>query len=799
MSTIELYRSKKDALRPLCNHSYTPFNSNDRRWETVSHYIYSRTLPPGPARDAVASADPETIHTVCDRQRRLLHSSILRKTLKTLLTAQLQQHPELAQLLLNTEHRPIQYIGEKLGNRQKIDLGNFLVSTGDDLYVEALTDMRQFLHAARVEAEEDTYRNHLKKGYALKKRLEHAMESGDDLSEFTRIETVEHLTEALDAALVEHIDDEELEDLYQTERDKPFPAVISAITGEPWKLVQHVRKSQFGNYQLSQLGRLKDELFDAFVKHTLHLKYPHIQPREYDLAIQQLKQSTHPEELISRKDYLYRIYREELIRDDFRDKADHIYTKHYVPRDDEVDLVAKFNIDPPSNPVAPPNMPLYEELHGTPIIISAFADPENDSPFNMLSPNYINPFIIDGWKFPTVVHALLAELLTTAIPGTTTSESHLRNYVYDKFVAAHPNAFQFPNIISASLNYLFENHLNQTITLNTFQALDAKFEDPNLQKLLIDTGNATLTWTNPNDPSVNHHVARHLTKLRTKFYNDRATRTVGMISSNEIHTHFNSNDWQEWTATRTQNMCDAINTYRNYLNARNTKTIQITPNLASTVLDHLYQPALATLSDDVITPPTDTFRNTVKNCDGFRNAPEDLVDVLWSRLVVVFDHILSLSKESGDDPKTLIDNANKLGEKQVPIFPRLVDNDDDHRATAAVINILNRLAHLNLIVSSRKTPLTDAQMYSDVRFAMDILVGSQEHIPIPDDHKPNSIDLARVASNLSQRRNQLAIDLGVDIQDLATLILAAATEISEHIAAKHQTNIQNRITFFASN
>lgn len=290
---------------------------------------------------------------------------------------------------------------------------------------------------------------------------------------------------------------------------------------------------------------------------------------------------------------------------------------------------------------------VYIQPSGNPIGIFV-NDEQNHPELRPFNPDFYNGLIsIDSMYYPTIKHFMIAGLIRTT--GTTPVMDVFGSVTYKKGTGqqdAHKmllkNADDPTNKLESYLSIQEAGSVydrlkvesdNMLLSLSTVVGLNKKFEDHDLQKLLLLTGDSTIKWNSPqnyylgagtvNQPGVNY-VGVTMMNIRSKLQeSDVDEASVGVEIDDIIKFIKRDSFVSDWVKMRVSDMCGIVYKFQEYLKIKDgividLNEVEIFTQLVQFVIDVIYQPckSLVELSKDNNTPVPRFFLDIVAKCKG---------------------------------------------------------------------------------------------------------------------------------------------------------------------------------------
>ena len=334
--------------------------------------------------------------------------------------------------------------------------------------------------------------------------------------------------------------------------------------------------------------------------------------------------------------------------------------------------------------------------------VEIFVKPEG-APVEILPDNKYKPFnpsfyadilTINGRKYPTVYHYMLINILANTgtkrlytkngisiTKGMGINEAYKRSLNGNKVIGELPEDFKNPTLITEMYN-IEEKTSNEYLTgILTEKALYKKFEDSELQNLLLTTGNSILEWDSPYNRYLNLIIGTDKNKggnlvgiimmnIRQKL---KKELEHVIVKPTQITRFVNSDPLiKSWITMRIKDMCATVHRLQQYLklkdnldfSSKNSKSLLKLINFS---LDYVYQPckSLINLSKENESNVPGFIIDIVSKCSGMSSGElpitvynkhiqqkieeiayqkSKLIDDFWGRIKTI-DHSKQESEE----------------------------------------------------------------------------------------------------------------------------------------------------------
>ena len=289
---------------------------------------------------------------------------------------------------------------------------------------------------------------------------------------------------------------------------------------------------------------------------------------------------------------------------------------------------------------------IYKKPTGETIYI--FENDEKNIPeIRPLNPIFYTGMIqIDSKNYPTIQHYIIARLIamtginkTIDSDGATIFNKGMGILEAYKMIMIDPTLDgnipqDFLNIELAAKVYDDSEKDSNKILLSFFTvtSLGKKFEDKDLQNLLLLTGNREIQWTGPfstflgigtkENPGENY-VGVTMMDIREKIKETRALEEEITIDINDLNNFIQKDSFiTDWITMRLKDMCGIVFKLQEYLKQKGySYDLQYENDLLKLVhatQDKIYQPctSLINIANDINIPVPEFVINIVKKCSG---------------------------------------------------------------------------------------------------------------------------------------------------------------------------------------
>ena len=790
--SIQIYDSKELPFGPLSNNSIYIMEIEGQTYNTVTNYIYANLLKSKDYFSIMKNISVYEIQKYFTKYDKETRNNIIAEALYEALDIKLK-NKNLEDLLLTTDNYPIIYKSDNdiLDDQKTWETSNLLG--------KYLTKIRDELHK-KYESKETRLYN----AYTALQILENLIrQENNDLTEFIGLNHNEIINKfiyikALENSNIQKIDlspftYEQIIDKYKNVVKYPSKNILELLAvGDNIQtlnlldkslqkndlLVMYARKKYLKNLQQIQKIRIKNEVFDIYVNDMIKIQFPSLSRDKYQ-EIKDRELAVDYKELDVLKDQIFTFYTENLLPRNVMEEIinDSTIDLSNIVSDEDVVMAENENLEDIYN--------IVSNVDSNITIIIENDKTITNNPYSAFSPYvYLEMLNINGNYYPTVMHYIIAKLLSNLPDINTIDNAHkylLINIDGDVTDNINYNDYDSLSYLYEDLKYYQYNNLKKKLASI---ALNKKFENQSLMDLLIVTNNKFLTWNDKNDDVLGYGITKngenfvgaYLMELRKKF------KKIEDTSKNITHEDIikiieNDIFMRSWLEMRLTDICKVVKHAYNYILTKNNlsdklriqakynkrwkfgeilntsinglftvkfnngviiegitqkdirtisaDTFEIDVEFVNNVLDNIYQPCYEIMKDikylDIATPVY--FIDLVKKCFGSHINPE-INGLLWKRIIIMVYFILKYVPKIADIKNILakleLTNSNKT--KCV----KIINNDEDNCILSAIFNILKGLIELNNIYEYDSNVLL-----IDIQTAVNIIL-NRKHIKLED-------------------------------------------------------------------
>lgn len=451
--------------------------------------------------------------------------------------------------------------------------------------------------------------------------------------------------------------------------------------------------------------------------------------------------------------------------------------------------------------------------------------------FQDFSPlSYTGMLIIEGYKFPSITHYILYRLLSTLSPRVLVMRDEMGEEIRmgGKIITAKQRAYMLllvnPNAVANDvLDFLpppviqkdYEKRANEGYTLaikeNAMKALDVKFQSRYLQDLLLDTGNSRIVYTD-RDSSIlgigkngkgENLVGNYLMGIRSTVMKERKEYNVSIMNEEDVSKAlYVDPSLRSWMMTRVSDTCRAVNTLRNYMYQKHGVDQKLTAPFVRNVLNDIYYPCehLYAMSDQITMSAPGYFKGIIKVCPGWKDATNDVINVIWRRVaVMIYLIIKETNNRTSFTVASMLSKAARILAQEASCKPTVPDISKSMNCiVSALINILEGIGKLN-----RRLGYTWVADETDVITAAQVILDRAltEEKGTSDDIEEYNLDgdlefQSGGTSITTILLDTLGEEAAGNVDSLANMVLKQAEVVDGYNVPEHIK--RGRINFFAN-
>lgn len=645
--SIKLYNPRDVPFGPLSNNATYSMSIDGEKYNTVTNYIYANILG-APYSKTLKCLDPREIHTWFNGYDAEHVTKIMLESLDKASDVKFNNQ-QLRSLLKDTEKYPIFFISDNglLGvgrdNNGSNEIGKRLMEIRKKIFeLDGVFNSKMLnayiamslLEKVRLDKAStlSEYNNLTVDGiinkYVLDEATNLARKNKDDLTALTEMEIISLYRPMITKMYDKNIIAKMAVSLAQTDdriSNIELLHLLELSITNPELLILYIKKKYINSLQDDQRDRIKKEIFNIYVDNILEDKYPNLSPSKYAQAKQE-ELNVSDSDIKRLTEQVSRLFVNGLLPEKvMRIIKDTVTTT--VISDNSINKVKGINMKFIIKLITDKKQSVVVRLNIT--------DTLKDSIFSPLSPySYTGAMlVIDNYKYPTVMHYVVAKLLSS-LPDYKTFRSAYETLLVNKNESGDDRMnFQMIDPLFNTYNdQKFRQYNNLKKTLASI-ALKLKFQNLGLRKLLDRTGDNDILWNDPHDNVLGiardkcgeNFVGNFLMKIRSEPMSLIITKNaeVADVLQNDVFMRC-------WASRRLKDMCNSLKEMEAYMNSKNQIQCVIDAKFVGIVLTKIYSACSDIMSSntDVLTPPN-YFSEYVK-CN-LQNGGSDpmIAEKLW--------------------------------------------------------------------------------------------------------------------------------------------------------------------------
>lgn len=701
---IKIFDPKERPFGALSNNYQHIMYIDNQEWYTVTNYIYANLLKtPMFAQQlrSIKAKDAKTKFQILYQQEL---DNVIQKSLNKSLPIKFD-NPSLADLLIGTGNSPIFYVSNNPL------LGTGPNNEGKNLYGYYLMQIRHLLRITlkqkkeqQTKAERDRLIYEI---YLAEKGLIQSLEQGNSLGEFINMQPSEIIDNLGRERIMEKAP--KFKDVMDLVNKGVLPNIVN-LANNPKNLTLEIRKKLLRQLRLRKLRERKEIIFDMYADYLLEKFYPDLDPDKYQKAKQQQFHAMGWQQKNDLEERLYDLFTQGMLSNRLSDAIDERLTIFKIPSSEEVDEAENTTIVYKNPEVAGPEE-AYVPISGEPILVYPIDFKEMNNkyrPYVQFSPISLTGMLnIDGRTYPTITHYLLANMFAH-IPGI---DGIPKAYAYLLADPTKPiegvQSFLSPDNANQKYEMIRDHSFHDQLRKFAKKGIEIKFNDRIMQDILMMTENRDLIWNDFSDPILGigsrdmkgeNFVGKYLMKLRKDIFGQRKEEDIDKVDTNQI-TMILKEDFfmQEWMQMRIRDMCRVIIVMKNYVWEKNQIKNMLSAEFVSSVLDKIYQPCshLFGATNLVIAEVPDYFRVMVSKCNKFSKVSNEIIEIIWKRIVVMLYFLIKYIKNSTIQNIRSVISKIELMVSENTHCVEILSDEYDNCIVSALINLIRGIVIFN--------------------------------------------------------------------------------------------------------
>jgi predicted NAD-dependent protein-ADP-ribosyltransferase YbiA (DUF1768 family) len=742
MSTIFL-NSTYEPYGPLSN-NYQKTNlisKGTERWSSVTHFIYCKLLDK--KKDCYINkkkaSEVLSIYNeiVLQEENETLFNSYTKA-----LRIKVENNPELKNILMLTGNSPILYHSSNpiLGVIQD-NQSNTVV--GQNLYGKMLEQLR---HSLKLQEKNDQqskvqeeFENKLYLSYNVYINLQNAIYTGDDLEEdIVNNITLEQINSRHNNIL--SVPKQQVMQYYNNNNINP---IVLLGMKEPKLIPLYLRKENLSRVPKINTERQKQIIFDMYFNYMIYNKDKDISVDNYKVVRYQTLNKLSVDEKNNIEKRVAILFYNNKLPEDLTKNIKEKIKKIKIPSFDQINYALQIEIPKYNKILVEPEPTSYVDDNKSvdPIIIFEIPD-QNQNQYRMkatqkLSPISDDDFIhINGYDYPSISIYSAVQLLLRFMKDLKKAYNVVLK-VNNNERPLNSSGFKSLENIWEEYRKLKEEYYNNNRIKYFKLATDIKFQDKNLQRILLSTGKSTLIWNQPNNQDQyqdlvfgknrkggQNIVGKYLEKLRETFKKDWDSFYLSTTVDDKYNIYLLAQEpfMEKWITMRVNEMCRTIMSVKTYMNQD-----KITKDFVQTTINLLYNPCsvFSTIGQFSKINTPSFFYTIVTRNRGFK---QDVVEVFWKHTVVMLFYLLKYMQHEKfkniQKIEQIINNIQQTVSKETNCV-KIITNENENCILSALLNLLIQIKKLK----------TSCIENNDIDLATDIILDNpykKRNNPLPN-------------------------------------------------------------------
>lgn len=672
MTTIDIYNPKKEPFGSLSNNYKLsmkicdPLYKKCENWMTVSNYIYANMLNKEKHINILKNyKELDNIYSTYVKYRNLEEEDIIKSALKKALIIKFQD-PKMAQLLISTGETEILYLTDNtlLGKNED--------KKGQNIMGKYLMEIRSTLKIKEKELEKEEEKNNMYKSFIIYQLLEKDIQfNGDDLSEYLyhdkkrlfqyhKIKNIDHLIELYiqnhpENPRIKNKIEQELIDKYQKNKffelySNLFELMKMSIS-EPNILIFQLRKKYLESLKNNNKSMRSMKSFQIYFDYIIHKRYPNIPESEFEkIKNKELsKISIEQEEEIKKNINILK----NNLPEEVKTKINEIDNKYKIPSQEDIDFAKTFKLTEyilknkldENNFSYKTSTQKYTKFREGEPSIDYTKDLEllnTKNKYQLLSPvYYTGRLFIDNHNFISVTHYILYKLFQSL---------HLikdEKEAYNKLLNDEGKMEYYKFIDNKFVDLQIESESIKIKELSKI-ALNKKFENFKLQKILLMTGNKKIFWNDKKDDVLGigeNFIGNYLVEIRNNLENKILQEKNDLVTIDNLIFILESNSYfKNWIENRIKEYSNNIKKFNNFTKNKYSNLnmkIPIDYKFSKLVLDILYTQCkdIKNINTENTNTPNFFIEIVREHFRSNKDFPE-ILNLFWNNIYSIFYFII---------------------------------------------------------------------------------------------------------------------------------------------------------------
>ena len=344
---IKIFDPKEKPFGALSNNFVKNMELDDKRWRTVTNYIYANILTTPRNINYLKNKKKDvkaTFHLLFQEEV----ENVVKLAIPKALDVKFKNDKELAERLLATGNSPIVYVSDNplLGIGTKND--------GQNVYGKYLMQIRHILRTSFKKQKQEiakTGKDQLIYDiYLANVGLMNAIRQGNDLKEYIN-KTPSEIIEMIGRMDLEKIAPDRATVLEMEHKKYLDKGLLKAID-YPEALVPLIRKKEMRNLRLRRIRERKEIIFDMYVDYLLEKHFSDLHTDQYPKAKEQQLRQMGSQQKNDLENRLYDLFKKDMLSSRLSDKIDKKLADVHIPTEEDVKEAESVQINYEGKPVA---------------------------------------------------------------------------------------------------------------------------------------------------------------------------------------------------------------------------------------------------------------------------------------------------------------------------------------------------------------------------------------------------------------------------------------------------------------
>jgi predicted NAD-dependent protein-ADP-ribosyltransferase YbiA (DUF1768 family) len=664
-------------------------------WNTVSNYIYSNLLRIPIYKNIVKNSKNKDIIRSFNKLKFEEFLIKIKEAFKIAYNIKILGDENSQKTLLNTGNKPILYQDEdkilgigKDGNGLNI-VGKTISQVRHDLKIKS---KRKILKEISDKEEDNFYDTYIVYNYLTKRILY----DDDNLEEYLNKNPNEIINIIGRDEIIKNSPSKNvIINLHKKDNIRIHDPEIYTILNHPESIVLYIRKKNIRKAKSNQEYRIKEIIFEQWVEYMLNKNYSKLETNYSDLdaksQINIKKVLINKLKNIQTVNDIYEFYINNLLNEEFSSNVSEMISELTTFVDKDITIAEEEDLSA---------YEVYIEEDNGVISDKIIENNPSENVIYITFDDYFSPYnknqqlFIEGNIYPSVMYYVYHQRFTL-IHGMNKKDTYKYLFINPRQIISDSDikigAFLNEKSIEKRYNLMFTENENMKKNQLAKIALDAKFQNRDLQDILLMTENSKLIWNDMNDSYLGvginnrgeNQIGKLLSEKRYKIYQNRKNETIHLLKTDNIIEMLQKDSFmKEWIKMRLNDTCNVIIKMRNYIKNKDKRSdsdpVDITPEFVKIVLDKIYQPCsdIYNLSNKVSAKIPKYFSDMVDECTTMKIKKKTKVEVsyedkYYTGVIIKINNktkSYDIEKEDGEIDYNISENYVKLYKNNIINF-----------------------------------------------------------------------------------------------------------------------------------